>query len=214
MRNPPPPSESGPYQDPYSPYGHPERPYQAPHTAPPFSYPHLPHHDRGPHGTYTGPPPPPQPYTSQRDLIRMSSAPLDVSQPSAGQANSLYHQEASARDRYPPEGYYPTQPPPMRPYVRVSPWHLATLARISHVRQRKPGGCQADCQKGVPALVPQGPQYSGSQHSLDYLHKRRQELLSQLEERKVISPPPFAASPTLPHPFPSDYAPEVSARSR
>lgn len=33
--------------------------------------------------------------------------------------------------------------------------------------------------------------------------------MSQLEERKVISPPPFAASPTLPHPFPSDYPPEV-----
>ncbi|XP_075877422.1 roquin-1 isoform X1 [Nelusetta ayraudi] len=178
MRNPPPPSESGPYQDPYSAYGHPERPYQAPHTAPPFSYPHLPHHDRGPHGTYTGPPPPPQPYTSQRDLIRMSSAPLDVSQPSAGQANSLYHQEPSARDRYPPEGYYPAsaQPPPMRPYIR-------------------------------------GPSYSSSQHSLDYLHKRRQELLSQLEERKVISPPPFAASPTLPHPFPSDYPPEYGDES-
>lgn len=126
MRNPPPPSESGPYQDPYSPYGHQERPYQAPHTAPAFSYPHLSHHDRGPHGTYTVPPAPPQPYTSQRDLIRMSSAPLDVSQPSAGQANSLYHPETSARDRYPPEGYYPAQPPPMRPYVRVSPKQIFT----------------------------------------------------------------------------------------
>lgn len=126
MRNPPPPSDSGPYQDPYSPYGHPERPYQAPHTAQAFSYPHLPHHERGPHGTYTALPPPPQPYTSQRDLIRMSSAPLDVSQPSAGPANSLYHPEASARDRYPPEGYYPAQPPPMRPYARVSPQQLPT----------------------------------------------------------------------------------------
>lgn len=33
--------------------------------------------------------------------------------------------------------------------------------------------------------------------------------MSQLEERKVISPPPFAASPTLSHPFPSEYPPEV-----
>uniref|UniRef100_A0A8C2ZYJ4 RING-type E3 ubiquitin transferase n=1 Tax=Cyclopterus lumpus TaxID=8103 RepID=A0A8C2ZYJ4_CYCLU len=150
MRNPPPPSESGPpYQDPYSGYGR--------------------------HGNYTGPPPPPQPYPSQRDgLVRMSPAPLDMPPPSAGQANSLYHQEPSSRDRYPPDGYYTpgAQPPPMRAYVR-------------------------------------GPSYSSSQPSLDYLHRRRQELLSQLEERKVISPPPFAASPTLPHPFPSDYPPEV-----
>lgn len=55
--------------------------------------------------------------------------------------------------------------------------------------------------------------YAGSQPSLDYLHRRRLELLSQLEERKVISPPPFAASPTLSHPFPSDYPPEVSTVS-
>uniref|UniRef100_A0A8C8DRP2 RING-type E3 ubiquitin transferase n=1 Tax=Oryzias sinensis TaxID=183150 RepID=A0A8C8DRP2_9TELE len=38
--------------------------------------------------------------------------------------------------------------------------------------------------------------------SLDYLHQRRRELISQLEERKVISPPPFAPSPTLSHTFP------------
>uniref|UniRef100_A0A671XN78 RING-type E3 ubiquitin transferase n=1 Tax=Sparus aurata TaxID=8175 RepID=A0A671XN78_SPAAU len=159
MRNPPPPSDSGPpYQDPYPGYGPPERPYQAPHAGPPFSYPHPPHHDRGRHGTYSGPPPPPQAYQSQRDgLVRMSPAPLDVPPPSAAQANSLYHQEPSARDRYPPDGYYPQG----------------------------------------------GPSYGGSQPSLDYLHRRRQELLSQLEERKVISPPPFAASPTLSHSFPS-----------
>ncbi|XP_039671345.1 roquin-1 isoform X3 [Perca fluviatilis] len=179
MRNPPPPSESGPpYQDPYPGYGPPERPYQAPHSGPPFSYPHPQHHDRGRHGTYTGPPPPPQPYPSQRDgLVRMSPAPLDMPPPSAGQANSLYHQEPSARDRYPPDGYYTqnAQPPPMRAYGR-------------------------------------GPSYSGSQPSLDYLHRRRQELLSQLEERKVISPPPFAASPVS-HPFPSDYPPEYGEES-
>uniref|UniRef100_A0A671XUI5 RING-type E3 ubiquitin transferase n=1 Tax=Sparus aurata TaxID=8175 RepID=A0A671XUI5_SPAAU len=169
MRNPPPPSDSGPpYQDPYPGYGPPERPYQAPHAGPPFSYPHPPHHDRGRHGTYSGPPPPPQAYQSQRDgLVRMSPAPLDVPPPSAAQANSLYHQEPSARDRYPPDGYYPQG----------------------------------------------GPSYGGSQPSLDYLHRRRQELLSQLEERKVISPPPFAASPTLSHSFPSDYPPEYGEES-
>ncbi|KAM4551463.1 roquin-1 isoform 1-T1 [Odontesthes bonariensis] len=167
IRNPPPSSESGP---PYPGYGPPERTYQGPHSGPQFSYPHPPYYDKDRHG---GPPPPPQPYPSQRDdLFRMSPAPLDVSS-SAGQTNSLYHQEPSARDRYPPDGYYPpsTQPPHMRTYVR-------------------------------------GPPHGTSQLSLDYLHRRRQELLSQLEERKVISPPPFAASPTLSHPFPSDYPTE------
>lgn len=52
--------------------------------------------------------------------------------------------------------------------------------------------------------------YNRSQHSLDYLYHRRKELMAQLEERKVISPPPFAASPTLTHPFPNDYSQEVS----
>uniref|UniRef100_A0A673B936 RING-type E3 ubiquitin transferase n=1 Tax=Sphaeramia orbicularis TaxID=375764 RepID=A0A673B936_9TELE len=169
IRNPQPPSESAgpPYQDPYPGYGPPERPYQAPHSGPPFSYPHPPHYDRGRH-----------PYPPQRDgLVRMSPAPLDVPPQSAGQANSLYHPEPNSRDRYPPDGYYPpgAQPPPMRAYVR-------------------------------------GPSYSGSQHSLDYLHRRRQELLSQLEERKVISPPPFAASPTLSHPFPKSPKTIVKCR--
>ncbi|XP_018609108.2 roquin-1 isoform X2 [Scleropages formosus] len=50
--------------------------------------------------------------------------------------------------------------------------------------------------------------YSRPQHSLDYLHRRRKEIMAQLEERKVISPPPFAASPTLPHTFPADYPSE------
>ncbi|KAK2822370.1 hypothetical protein Q5P01_022435 [Channa striata] len=171
IRNPPAPSESGPpYQDPYT-YVPSERPYQAPHSGPPFSYPHPPHYDRGRHGTYSAAPPPPQPYPSQRDgLVRMSPAPLDVPPPSASQTNSLYHQEPTARERYPPDGYYPpgAQAPPTRGYVR---------------------------------------------HSLDYLHRRRQELLSQLEERKVISPPPFAASPTLSHTFPSDYPPEFGDES-
>lgn len=128
MRNPPAPSESGPpYQDPYPGYGPPERPYQAPHSGQNFSYHHPPHYERGRHGTYSGPPPPPQPYASQRDsLVRMSPAPLDVAPPSAGQVNPLYHQEPTARDRYPPDGYYPpgAQAPPMRGYARVSMFGL------------------------------------------------------------------------------------------
>ncbi|XP_024118191.1 roquin-1 isoform X3 [Oryzias melastigma] len=170
MRNPPPPSESGlPYQDPYANYNHQEHNYQAPHSSQHFPYPHPPY-DRNPPGSYSRPPQPPQPYPSQRDdHVRIQSpVPLDVPPPAAGQAGSLYHQETSARDRYPPDGYYApgAQPPSMRPFVKQS------------------------------------------QPSLDYLHQRRRELLSQLEERKVISPPPFAPSPTLSHTFPSDYPSE------
>uniref|UniRef100_A0A8C7E635 RING-type E3 ubiquitin transferase n=1 Tax=Naja naja TaxID=35670 RepID=A0A8C7E635_NAJNA len=40
--------------------------------------------------------------------------------------------------------------------------------------------------------------------SLDELHRRRKEIMAQLEERKVISPPPFASSPTLPHSLHTD----------
>nr|XP_060630377.1 roquin-1 isoform X1 [Anolis sagrei ordinatus] len=40
--------------------------------------------------------------------------------------------------------------------------------------------------------------------SLDELHRRRKEIMAQLEERKVISPPPFAPSPTLPPTLHSD----------
>ncbi|XP_077784325.1 roquin-1 isoform X5 [Podarcis muralis] len=40
--------------------------------------------------------------------------------------------------------------------------------------------------------------------SLDDLHRRRKEIMAQLEERKVISPPPFAPSPTLPHSLHTD----------
>ncbi|KAG7487822.1 hypothetical protein MATL_G00027530 [Megalops atlanticus] len=46
------------------------------------------------------------------------------------------------------------------------------------------------------------------QPTLDYLHRRRKEIMAQLEERKVISPPPFAPSPTLPHTFSTNYPPE------
>uniref|UniRef100_A0A7N6B7V4 RING-type E3 ubiquitin transferase n=1 Tax=Anabas testudineus TaxID=64144 RepID=A0A7N6B7V4_ANATE len=156
IRNPQVPSDSGPpYQDPYPGYGPPERSYQAPHSGQTFSYPHPPHYDRGRHGAYSGPPPPPQPYASQRDsLVRMSPAPLDVAPPSAGQSCKL------------------------------------------HISKKK-----------------NSQWFSNSNSVLDYLHRRRQELLSQLEERKVISPPPFAASPTLSHPFPSDYPLEYGEES-
>ncbi|KAL0966615.1 hypothetical protein UPYG_G00297470 [Umbra pygmaea] len=175
IRNAPPSGDTSgpPYQDPYPSYAPPERSsYPGPPTGPPFSYPPPHHYDaRGRHGSY--PPPPPQPYPSQRDdMVRMGPVPLDVS------PTPPYHQEPAARERYPPEGYYPAggQPQPTRSYSRE--------------------------QYGRP-----------TQPSLDYLHRRRKELMAQLEERKVISPPPFAASPGLLHTYPSDYPPEYGDES-
>ncbi|XP_018411045.1 PREDICTED: roquin-1 isoform X2 [Nanorana parkeri] len=88
-------------------------------------------------------------------------------------AGSPYVPEA--RDRYQPvEGYYPvpTHPGQIRP-----PYPRETYCRLT-------------------------PQLQSQPHpSLDELHRRRKEIMAQLEERKVISPPPFAPSPTLTHPF-------------
>ncbi|XP_053325129.1 roquin-1 [Spea bombifrons] len=83
-----------------------------------------------------------------------------------------------ARERYQAvEGYYPVSPHPGQ--IRPS-YHREHYSRLP-------------------------PQHPSQPHpSLDELHRRRKEIMAQLEERKVISPPPFAPSPTLPHPFSSD----------
>ncbi|XP_073449531.1 roquin-1 isoform X2 [Aquarana catesbeiana] len=79
------------------------------------------------------------------------------------------------RDRYQPvEGYYPV---------------------AAHSGQIRP----SYNREHYGRLPPQHP--SQPHPSLDDLHRRRKEIMAQLEERKVISPPPFAPSPTLTHPF-------------
>lgn len=51
----------------------------------------------------------------------MSPVSLDVP-PTPGAPSSLYHPDAAPRDRYPPEGYYPTtaHPGQIRSQIRVS----------------------------------------------------------------------------------------------
>lgn len=79
-----------------------------------------------------------------------------------------------ARERYQQmEGYYPVAPHP-------------TQIRPSYIREPP------------YSRLPPPPQ---PHPSLDELHRRRKEIMAQLEERKVISPPPFAPSPTLPPTF-------------
>ncbi|XP_065411755.1 roquin-1 isoform X14 [Chrysemys picta bellii] len=77
-----------------------------------------------------------------------------------------------SRDRYQQvEGYYPVGPH----LNQIRPYHREPYNRLPPPSQTHP--------------------------SLDELHRRRKEIMAQLEERKVISPPPFAPSPTLTHPF-------------
>ncbi|XP_059499847.1 roquin-1-like [Stegostoma tigrinum] len=84
------------------------------------------------------------------------------------------------RDRYAPENYYTVSPHPNQ---------IRPPYRDPHVR--------------VPQHQPQ------PQPSLDYLHRRRKELMAQLEERKTISPPPFPPTAAIPSSF-VDVSPEYS----
>ncbi|XP_042573833.1 roquin-1 isoform X2 [Cyprinus carpio] len=154
----------------------PDRQYSSHHSGPHFSA-----------HTYAQPshysrrhghyPAPPPPFAQTRDdLVRMSPVPLDVPPGAMPQ---------------PPAGpagsLYHSQEPSSRDRYPPDGYYTAG-----------PHPSQMRSHIGDP--------YSRSQPSLDDLHRRRKELLVQLEERKVISPPPFAASPTLPtHPFPNDY---------
>ncbi|XP_053369840.1 roquin-1a isoform X2 [Clarias gariepinus] len=55
--------------------------------------------------------------------------------------------------------------------------------------------------------------YARPQPSLDYLHRRRKEIMAQLEERKVVSPPPFASSANLAHSYDPSYTQEVRGQN-
>ncbi|KAI2650454.1 Roquin-1 [Labeo rohita] len=46
--------------------------------------------------------------------------------------------------------------------------------------------------------------YTRTQPSLDYLHRRRQEIMAQLEDRKVASPSPFSSSHSYEPSYPQD----------
>ncbi|KAG7456766.1 hypothetical protein MATL_G00239440 [Megalops atlanticus] len=93
-------------------------------------------------------------------------------------------------------------PPPPPPPAAGSPYHPDS----SRDRYTPEGYCPVTPHHGQRSYI-RDP-YSQSQASLDYLHRRRKEIMAQLEERKVISPPPFAPSPTLPRTFPVEYPQE------
>ncbi|XP_036243501.1 roquin-1 isoform X9 [Molothrus ater] len=153
--------------------------------------------------------------------------------PSAAEAGAPYLEhygpylpERVVSPQYPQPQGYPALAQPMYPphydgrrvYPPVQPYQREDVVRGSPVPIDIP-------QAAVPLYVPEArdryqqtepycpvaphlgqirPSCHRPHPSLDELHRRRKEIMAQLEERKVISPPPFAPSPTLPHPFHSE----------
>ncbi|XP_037999932.1 roquin-1 isoform X11 [Motacilla alba alba] len=153
--------------------------------------------------------------------------------PSAPEAGTPYLEhygpylpERVVSPQYPQPQGYPALAQPMYPphydgrrvYPPVQPYQRDDVVRGSPVPIDIP-------QAAVPLYVPEArdryqqtepycpvaphlgqirPSCHRPHPSLDELHRRRKEIMAQLEERKVISPPPFAPSPTLPHPFHSE----------
>ncbi|XP_064283947.1 roquin-1 isoform X7 [Passer domesticus] len=153
--------------------------------------------------------------------------------PSAPEAGAPYLEhygpylpERVVSPQYPQPQGYPALAQPMYPphydgrrvYPPVQPYQREDVVRGSPVPIDIP-------QAAVPLYVPEArdryqqtepycpvaphlgqirPSCHRPHVSLDELHRRRKEIMAQLEERKVISPPPFAPSPTLPHPFHSE----------
>ncbi|XP_050163333.1 roquin-1 isoform X4 [Myiozetetes cayanensis] len=151
--------------------------------------------------------------------------------PSAPEAGAPYLEpyapylpERVVSPQYPQQ--YPPLAPPLYPphydsrrvYPPVPPYQRDDVVRGSPVPIDIPPAAVApyvpearDRYQQAEAYCPVAPhlgQIRPSCHrphpSLDELHRRRKEIMAQLEERKVISPPPFAPSPTLPHPFHSE----------
>ncbi|XP_044295026.1 roquin-1 isoform X3 [Varanus komodoensis] len=132
-------------------------------------------------------------------------------QPYPPMGQPMYPPHYDGRRVYPPAQTYHREdvirgsPVPIEiPQPAVSPYVPETRDRYSQVEGYYPVG---------PHLNPIRPSYHRDPYprpppqphpSLDELHRRRKEIMAQLEERKVISPPPFASSPTLPHSLHTD----------
>ncbi|KAJ7993256.1 hypothetical protein DPEC_G00270560 [Dallia pectoralis] len=185
------------YESSQYPPGNPPYPY------PPSQYPTQPRYVRNhhhhppndpamspyPESTYPGSypqerpcPPPAQPSGPHFSNVTPHGYPLpphydSPRHPSYPPPQSYSHREDPAsvpaddasRERYPPEAYHPADPHP-----GPHPGHMWPYASRETYRISQPPP------------------------SLDYLHRRRQEIMAQLDDRKP-SPPAFTPSPTLPH---------------
>ncbi|XP_069087706.1 roquin-1 isoform X3 [Pleurodeles waltl] len=130
----------------------------------------------------------------------------------------IYPQHYDARRVYPPTQSYQREelvrssPVPIEmPPAAVSSYVPESRERYQQVEGYYPVGPHPGQIRPAYYREPYSrmPPPSQPHPSLDDLHRRRKEIMAQLEERKVISPPPFAPSPTLPHPFhPDEYLDE------
>nr|XP_030135273.3 roquin-1 isoform X10 [Taeniopygia guttata] len=117
-----------------------------------------------------------------------------------------------AQPMYPPHYDGRRVYPPVQPYQREDvvrgspvPIDISQAAVPLYVPESRDRYQQTEAYCPVaPHLGQIRPSCHRPHPSLDELHRRRKEIMAQLEERKVISPPPFAPSPTLPHPFHSE----------
>uniref|UniRef100_A0A8C7YAN2 RING-type E3 ubiquitin transferase n=1 Tax=Oryzias sinensis TaxID=183150 RepID=A0A8C7YAN2_9TELE len=191
--------------------------YEPPHYPPSYPYQPSPQYV---HGEFMRNPPPPNesglPY--QDPYANYNHQEHNYQPPHSSQHFSYPHPHY---DRNHP-GSYSRPPQPPQPYpsqrddhVRIqspAPLDVAppTVGQSGSVYHQETNARDRYPPDGyyAPGAQPPPMRPFPSQPSLDYLHQRRRELISQLEERKVISPPPFAPSPTLSHTFPSDYPTE------
>ncbi|XP_056388011.1 roquin-1 isoform X1 [Hyla sarda] len=126
----------------------------------------------------------------------------------------MYPQHYDGRRVYPsaPQSYQREELIDMAP-AAGSPYVPETRERYQQVEgyyavTPHPGQIRPPYSRDSYSRLP--PQHPSQPHpSLDDLHRRRKEIMAQLEERKVISPPPFAPSPTLTQTFhPDEYLDE------
>ncbi|XP_074164494.1 roquin-1 isoform X1 [Sminthopsis crassicaudata] len=110
---------------------------------------------------------------------------------------------------YPREEIFQESPVPIEiPPATVSPYVPESRERYQQIEGYYPVGPHPSQIRPPYIREPYSrlPPPLQAHPSLDELHRRRKEIMAQLEERKVISPPPFAPSPTLPHSFhPEEY---------
>nr|XP_033771337.1 roquin-1 isoform X4 [Geotrypetes seraphini] len=123
----------------------------------------------------------------------------------------MYAPHYDSRRVYPPAQSYQREemvrasPVPIDiPPATVSSYIPETRDRYQQVEGYYPVGPHPGQIRPSYHREPYGRLPPQSHPSLDDLHRRRKEIMAQLEERKVISPPPFAPSPTLPPPFHSE----------
>ncbi|CAB1314198.1 unnamed protein product, partial [Coregonus sp. 'balchen'] len=191
------------YESSQYPPGNPPYPYQ------PSQYPPQPRYIRNPPPPNDPalPPYPEPPYPGTYPQERQCPPPPQPSGPHFSNANPHGyppppHYDGRRHPAYPPP---PPQSYPHREDPSSMPADEASRERYPPEGYHPPGPHPSHMRPYTPREAYSRPQPTPS---LDYLHRRRQEIMAQLEDRKQVTPPPFAPSPTLPHHYESNYTQE------